>query len=249
MPGSDIWPILNAEEWQTVGLSLRVALTSVVVSLPLGLTAAWWLERREFPGKVAVQTLINLPLVLPPVVTGFMLLLLWGRRGLMGAWMEDALGLRLIFDWKGAAVAAAVMSFPLMVRAMRSGLAGVDPELEATARTLGASAAYTFLQVTLPLARRGIVAGAVLAFARSLGEFGATLMIAGSIPGETRTIPLHIHEHLDSPGGWPRAVPLVMVSVVLACAATWLGESAFRPTHAQPQPPAETPDPHTHRLP
>ena len=232
MPGAEALPILSEEEWRTVALSLRVALTSVGVSLPVGFAAAWWLERREFRGKVALQTLINLPLVLPPVVTGFLLLLLWGRGGLMGLWLEENLGLRLVFDWKGAAVAAAVMAFPLMVRAMRSGLAGVDPELEAAARTLGASTTYTFLHVTLPLARRGIVAGAVLAFARSLGEFGATLMIAGSIPGETRTIPLHIHEYLDSPGGWPRAAPLVLVSVALACGATWLGERASGPPAA-----------------
>src|SRR5262245_26842899 len=180
--------LLTSGEWSAVWLSIKVALTATVASLPLGIAAGYFLARRRFPGKSLVETALNLPLVLPPVVTGYLLLVLLGRRGLVGQHLEDWFGLHVVFTWKGAAIASAVMAFPLMVRTIRLAFTQLDTRLELAARTLGAGACETFWRVSFPLARRGIIAGAVLAFARSLGEFGATVMIAGNIPGETQTI-------------------------------------------------------------
>lgn len=215
---------LTPAEWSAVQLSLQVALTSTLVSLPFGTALGYLLARRQFPGKTLVETGLNLPLVLPPVVTGYLLLVLLGRHGWIGGVLERWFGLAFVFDWKGAAVASAVMAFPLMVRAMRLAFAAVDPRLEQMARTLGAGRAETFFRISLPLARRGIIAGSVLAFARSIGEFGATIMIAGNIPGQTQTIPVFIYTEINSPGGMEQSRRLVLVAVGIAAAALLLAE-------------------------
>lgn len=215
---------MSAGEWNAIRLSLQVALVGVLASLPLGIALGWLLARKRFWGKAILETLVNLPLVVPPVVTGYLLLVTFGRRGLVGRYLEDWWGVRLVFDWKGAALAAAVVSFPLMVRAIRIAFASVDRRLEQAARTLGAGPLDAFLTVSLPLARHGLIAGCVLAFARSLGEFGATIMIAGNIPGETRTIPLYIFNQLETPGGMEKSVPIVVFSILIAAAALMIGE-------------------------
>jgi molybdate transport system permease protein len=216
--------LLTESETQALTLSLLVASVAVVGSLPLGISMGWLLARRRFWGQSALEVLINLPLVMPPVVTGYLLLVTFGRRGPVGSWLESWLGVHLVFDWKGAALAAAVVSFPLMVRAIRLAFAAVPQRLPMTARTLGAGPLDAFWSVSLPLAIPGIVSGSVLAFARSLGEFGATIMIAGNIPGETRTIPLAIYTELESPGGMAQAGRLVIVSVILSAGAIVAGE-------------------------
>lgn len=216
--------MLSGPEWEAVRVSVVVAATAVLVSLPFGIVLGWWLARRQFAGKEVAEILINLPLVLPPVVTGYLLLLAFGRHGWLGELLERWLGLRFVFDWKGAALAAAVVSFPLMVRSIRLAFAGVDPRFEQTARTLGAGPWDSFFTVSIPLARDGIIAGCVLAFARSLGEFGATVMIAGNIPGSTRTMSLFIYNQLETPGGFERVQSLVLTSVVVAGAALVAGE-------------------------
>jgi molybdate transport system permease protein len=216
--------LLTTEEWAAVRLSLLVSVTATLTSLPLGVALGYLLARRRFPGKGVVETFLSLPLVLPPVVTGYLLLVLLGRRGLLGHYLAGWFGVVVVFTWKGAAVASAVMAFPLMVRAIRVSFAEMDVRLEHAARTLGASRLEVFARVSLPLARRGIIAGAVLAFARSLGEFGATVMIAGSIPGETQTIPLYIYSQINSPGGMERSTRLVVVSVLIAAVALVLAE-------------------------
>lgn len=232
--------VLTSAEWQAIGLSLQVALVAVIGSLPFGIAIAWWLARRSSPGKALVETAINLPLVLPPVVTGWLLLMTFGTRGWLGQYLYDWFGLRIVFDWKGAALASAVVAFPLMVRSIRTAFTSVDPRLEGVARTLGAGRWRAFFTVSLPLAMHGIIAGCVLAFARSLGEFGATIMIAGNIPGETRTIPLFIYNLLESPGGAEAAQRIVLVSVLLAMAALffseWLERRATRRTRRERAP-------------
>jgi len=216
--------LLSTDEWQAVWLSLRVATVAVAGSLPFGVALGWWLARRRFRGKALVETVLNLPLVLPPVVTGYLLLITFGTRGWIGQHLDEWFGIRIVFDWKGAALASAVVAFPLMVRAIRVAFTTVDHRLEGAARTLGAGPLDTFFSVSLPLARHGIIAGGVLAFARSMGEFGATIMIAGSIPGQTRTIPLFIYNLLESPGGAAAAQRIVIVSVILAAAALVVSE-------------------------
>lgn len=216
--------MFSPAEMDAIWLSLLVATVAVLVSLPPGIALGWLLARRQFFGKSAVETLVNLPLVIPPVVTGYLLLVMFGRQGWLGGWLERWLGLRFVFNWKGAAVAAAVAAFPLMVRSIRLAFSSVDPRLVQAARSLGASRWDAFLSVSLPLARHGVIAGAVLAFARGLGEFGATIMIAGNIPGETQTIPLYIYSELESPGGMERAQGVVLVSILLAAAALAVGE-------------------------
>ena len=211
--------LLTAEEWSAVRLSLLVALTATGVSLPFGIALGRLLARQRFIGKAVVETALNLPLVMPPVVTGYLLLVLFGRQGILGRWLDEWLGIVVVFTWKGAALASAVMAFPLMVQAIRVAFAGVDPRLEQAARTLGAGRSETFWRIALPLARRGIFAGAVLGFARSLGEFGATIMIAGDIPGQTETIPLYVYSASSSPGGMEQSVRLVIVSILIAAAA------------------------------
>ena len=216
--------MLTPAEWETLRLSLFVAMVAVITSLPFGLALGWLLARKTFWGKTLLETAINLPLVLPPVVTGYLLLVALGRRGWLGSRLEAWFGLEFVFDWKGAAAASAVMAFPLLVRPIRLAFAAIDPRLETASRTLGAGQLATLWRITLPLARPGIIAGCVLAFARSLGEFGATIMIAGNIPGETRTIPLHIYTVLQSPRGLEEANTLIVVSVVIAAVAILVGE-------------------------
>jgi molybdate transport system permease protein len=216
--------LLDPAEWQAVGLSLLVAGVATAASLPLAVLAAWALARWKFPGKFLVETLINLPLVLPPVVTGYLLLVLFGRRGWLGGVLEQTLGIRFVFNWKGAALAAAVVSFPLMVRPIRLAFAAVDDRLLQAARTLGARPVDAFWSVALPLARPGILSGAILSWARGMGEFGATIMIAGNIPGETRTVPLLIYSLLETPDGPQRAVRLVVASIVIAAVSLAIGE-------------------------
>jgi molybdate transport system permease protein len=215
---------LSAGEWQAVRLSVLVALTATFASLPFGIALGHLLARRSFPGKSVIETVLSLPLVLPPVVTGYLLLVAFGQRGWIGQVLAGWFGLRVVFDWKGAALASAVMAFPLMVRAMRVAFAGVDERLEQAARTLGAGRIETFCRITLPLARRGVISGATLAFARSMGEFGATIMIAGNIPGQTQTIPLYIYTLLNAPGGMENSTALVVVSILIAAAALIVAE-------------------------
>jgi molybdate transport system permease protein len=214
---------LGAEEWQAVALSLRVSLWATAASLPLGLFTAYALARWEFPGKQIVNGLVHLPLILPPVVTGYLLLLTFGPQGPAGRLLAEV-GVVFGFRWTGAALAAAVMAFPLMVRAMRLSIETVDPKLEAAGATLGASPPWVFVTVTLPLVAPGVLAGAVLAFAKAMGEFGATITFVSNIPGETRTIPSAIYAFLQVPGGEGAALRLVAVSVAVAMGALLLSE-------------------------
>jgi molybdate transport system permease protein len=219
---------LTSDEWSAVWLSLKVSLLGTLLSLPLGIALAYLLARSRFVGKSVVETFLTLPLVLPPVVTGYLLLILLGRRGWIGSWLDEWFGLQLVFTWKGAALASATMAFPLMVRSIRVAFGEVDRRLESAARTLGAGPWETFFRVTMPLSRGGIVAGAVLAFARSMGEFGATVMIAGNLPGETQTIPLYIYSQSNAPGGIEQSVRLVVVSIVIAAVAVAVSEFLVR---------------------
>ena len=222
-----IWA-LTPEEWTAVTLSLRVAGVATLAALPLGIAVALLLARRSFPGKALLDSLVHLPLVLPPVVTGYVLLLLFGRRGPIGAFLETHFGIVLAFRWTGAALACAVMGFPLMVRAIRLGIEAIDPRLESAAGTLGASPFFVFLTVTLPLALPGIVAGAVLCFAKALGEFGATITFVSNIPGETQTIPAAIYNYTQQPGGEGGALRLSIVSIVIAIGALAVSEWMVR---------------------
>ena len=228
-------PGLTPEEWSAVQLSLRVGLLSTAVSLPFGLFFAWLLARRDFLGKGLLNGIVHLPLVLPPVVVGYALLVLLGRKGAVGAWLYDSLGVTVAFKWEGAAVASAVMGFPLMVRAIRLSLDAVDRRLEAAALTLGASPIRVFATITLPLALPGVVTGAILAFARSLGEFGATITFVSNIPGETRTLPLALYSYTQVPGGDGPALRLAVISVVLAMAALLASEVLARRVAARLQ--------------
>tara|TARA_R110000850_G_scaffold27648_9_gene78115 strand:- start:546 stop:1241 length:696 start_codon:yes stop_codon:yes gene_type:complete len=214
---------LGPEEWSAVALSLRVSFWATVASLPLGIFIAYVLARWSFPGKQILNGIVHLPLVLPPVVTGYILLLTLGTRGPVGSVLADW-GIVFAFRWTGAAVAAAVMAFPLMVRAIRLSIEAVDPKLEQASATLGASPPWVFLTVTLPMALPGIVAGTIIAFAKAMGEFGATITFVSNIPGQTRTIPSAIYAFLQVPGGESSAVKLVIVSVVLAMGALLLSE-------------------------
>jgi molybdate transport system permease protein len=220
--------LLTADEMAIVLLSAKVALWSVILSVPFGLATAHVLARREFPGKSVLDALVHLPLVLPPVVVGYWLLLLFGRRGPLGAFLEEWFGIAVAFRWSGAAIASAVMSFPLMVRAIRLSMEAIDPKLEAAAQTLGAGRVGVLLTVTLPLALPGIITGMLLAFARSLGEFGATITFVSSIPGETQTLPLAIYALWQVPGGDAVAQRLCMLSLVLSLAALLFSEALVR---------------------
>jgi molybdate transport system permease protein len=215
---------LTPEAWTAVALSLRVSIWATVLSLPFGILTAVALARWEFPGKALLNGLVHLPLILPPVVTGYLLLLTFGKMGPVGGFLYDWFGITLAFRWTGAALAAAVMAFPLMVRAIRLSVEAVDPRLEEAAATLGASRPVVFVTVTLPLILPGIIAGAILAFAKAMGEFGATITFVSNIPGETQTIPSAIYAFLQVPGGEPEAFRLVVISVVLAMGALVLSE-------------------------
>jgi molybdate transport system permease protein len=224
---------LSPLEIEALTLSARVAFWAVLVSLPLGIAVAWLLARTQFPGKALVDALVHVPLVVPPVVIGYVLLVLMGRRGVIGAWLWDSFGVTLAFTWQGAAVASAVMGFPLMVRAIRLSLEAVDPRLEAAARTLGARPIAVFVTITLPLTSSGIMAGIILAFARSLGEFGATITFVSSIPGETRTLPIALYGLAQVPGGEAAALRIVVISIALALAALLASEAAARRLRAR----------------
>ena len=214
---------LGPQEWEAVALSLRVSFWATLVSLPLGIFVAHALARWSFPGKQVLNGLVHLPLILPPVVTGYLLLLTFGTKGPIGSVLQD-LGLVLAFRWTGAALAAGVMGFPLMVRAIRLSIEAVDPKLEQAASTLGASRPWVFATVTLPLILPGIIAGSILGFAKAMGEFGATITFVSNIPGETRTVPSAIYAFLQVPGGETSAMRLVVVSVVVAMGALLLSE-------------------------
>lgn len=201
---------------------------AIAASLPVAIGIAWLLARTRFPGRQLVNGLVHLPLVLPPVVTGYLLLLTLGRAGPVGAWLHDVLGITLAFRWSGAAVAAAVMGFPLMVRSIRLSLEAIDPRLEQAAATLGASPAWVFLTISLPLAWPGVLAGTVLGFAKALGEFGATITFVSNIPGQTRTLPLAIYNYTQVPGAQEPAMRLVIISVVLALGALLVSELLAR---------------------
>ena len=207
--------------------TLGVALLSTVLIVPPGVAVAWILARRNWPGKSIVETLIALPLVIPPVATGLILLKLFGRRGPLGHFFENTLGVEIVFTWKAVVIATAVMSFPLFVRTARVAFEEIDPRFEQAARTLGAGPWDAFFTVSLPLALRGLVAGGVLAFARALGEFGATIMIAGMIPGETITLALGIYQNVQL-GHDSQALGLLVISVALAFGALWLSERLVR---------------------
>ena len=219
---------LTAVEKEALRLSLWVSGWAVAASLPLGILAAWVLARLHFPGKNLLDGLVHLPLVLPPVVTGYLLLVLMGRKGILGALLHKYLGVVLAFNWKGAVLAAAVMAFPLLVRAVRLSLEGVDQGLEAAARTLGAGPVRVFFTVTLPLMVPGIITGTILAFARSLGEFGATITFVSNIRGQTQTLPLALYTLTQVPGGETGAMRLCLLSVVIAMAALVCSEILAR---------------------
>jgi len=218
---------MSDQSWQITGFTLGTAVLSTLLILPFGVALAWLLARREWRGKSIVETIVALPLVMPPVATGLLLLKLFGRRGLAGGWLEKTFGWEIVFTWRGVVIATAVMSFPLLVRTARVAFEGVSPRLEQVARTLGAGRWRVFASVTLPLARRGLMAGALLAFARALGEFGATIMVAGYIPGQTATLSLSIY-HLVQLGRDAEAFGLLAVSVTIAFAAVWAGEWFLR---------------------
>jgi molybdate transport system permease protein len=218
----------TSEEIEAILLSLQVASVAMLASLPFGVLAAYALARWRFPGRVLVDGIVHLPLVLPPVVTGYLLLVLFGRRGPVGAFLEETFGIVFSFRWTGAALSAAVMGFPLLVRAVRLSFESMDRRLEDAASTLGANRLFVFATVTLPLAMPGIVAGIVLSFARALGEFGATITFVSNIPGETRTLPVAIYTFTQVPGGDAGAMRLVAVAIVLSLGALVLAELLSR---------------------
>jgi molybdate transport system permease protein len=215
-------------ELAAIGLSLRIALVAVGFVLPPAILVAWLLARCRFPGKAFVDGLIHLPLVLPPVVVGYLLLLLFGVRGPLGAWLDQTFGIRLVFTAQGAALATAVMVFPLMVRAVRLSVEALDPGLDEAARTLGAGALDRFFTISLPLMLPGVLSGAIVAFAASLGEFGAVVTFASNVPGETQTLPLAIYAATQTPGGEDIAARLAAVSLTLALAGLLLSEFLAR---------------------
>lgn len=215
---------LSPESWSAVGLSLRVSLVATLVGLPFAIWIAHLLARRDFWGKQLLNGLVHLPLVLPPVVTGYLLLITFGRRAPVGQFLENTFGLVLAFRWTGAALAAAVMAFPLMVRAIRLAIEAVDPKLEEAAATLGAGRWFIFVNVTLPLIMPGVIAGAVLGFAKAMGEFGATITFVSNIPGQTQTVPSAIYAALQVPGQEGDVAKLVGLSVVLAMGALLASE-------------------------
>ena len=217
--------LLESAEIEAVLLSLRVAVTATTASLPVAVAVAWCLARLRFPGRALLDAVVHMPLVMPPVVIGYLLLVVLGTRGPVGGWLYETFGLRLIFTTEGAAVAAAVMGFPLMVRAIRQALEAVDPGLEFAARTLGAGRFDGFRSVTLPLMLPGILAGAIVAFAAALGEFGATITFVGNVDGETRTLPLAIYTATQSPDGDAVAARLVTISFALALGGLVLAEA------------------------
>ncbi|HWU83156.1 MAG TPA: molybdate ABC transporter permease subunit [Methylophilaceae bacterium] len=212
---------LSPAEIAALALSIKVALWCTLVSVVPGIFMGWLLARRTFSGKGLVDGLVHLPLVLPPVVPGYLLLILLGTQGIVGKWLHDQFGITLAFTWKGAVVASALLAFPLMVRSVRLAIMQVDRKLEAAAQSLGANPWYVFFTVTLPLAIPGILTGLILTFSRSLGEFGATITFVGNIEGETRTLPLAIYTYTQVPGADAQALRLVIIAIVIALAALY----------------------------
>lgn len=219
---------LSPEEWTAVRLSLRVATVAMLASLPIGIAVAYLLARGRFPGKSLLDAIVFLPLILPPVVTGYLLLLSFGRRGPIGAFLDQHFGIVFSFRWTGAALACAVMGFPLLVRSIRLSIEAVDRKLEQAAGTLGANPLWVFLLVTLPLTLPGIIAGMILCFAKAMGEFGATITFVSNIPGETQTLPTAIYTFTQIPGGEAGAMRLTLVSIVISMAAVVVSEMLAR---------------------
>jgi molybdate transport system permease protein len=228
---------LSAEEWTAVELSLRISVVATFVALPFGLVVAWLLARKNFWGKALLDGVVHLPLVLPPVVTGYLLLITFGRKGVVGAFLDNAFGIVFSFRWTGAALACGVMGFPLMVRAIRLSFEAIDRRLEDAASTLGANPLWMFFTVTLPLALPGVIAGMVLCFAKALGEFGATITFVSNIPGETQTLSAAIYTFTQIPGGDAAAMRLVVVAIVLALvaliASEWFARRAGMRYHGE----------------
>lgn len=224
--------MLSAAELEALRLSLWIACIAVAWALPLAVATAWLLVRRDFPGRLLVDGLVHLPLVLPPVVVGYLLLITLGTQAPLGAWLQDTFGLRLVFHWSGAALAAGLISFPFQVRAIRLAMEAIDPGLHQAAESLGAGPLDRFVSITLPLALPGILAGATTAFAASLGEFGAIITFVSNIPGETRTLPLAIYTAIQSPGGETLAARLAGLSIILALAGLVASELAARRVRA-----------------
>jgi len=224
--------IFSESDYLAILLSMKVAVVATILSLPFGFAVAYVMTYRKFRGRVALDVVVNLPLTLPPVVIGYLLLLLLGKNGWIGMWVLEPLGIRVIFTWKAAVIATAVVGFPLMVRSIRTGMEAIDEKLIQASRTLGARWFDTVVTVILPLSFRGIIAGSILMFARGLGEFGATIILAGNIPGVTQTIPLAIYEYVSSPSGDAVAVALCVVSVTISVAVLifheWLGRRIVR---------------------
>lgn len=220
--------LLSPEEWEIIRLSLKVGGVAVAGTMPVAFLFAWLLARARFPGKLLLDGIVHLPLVLPPVVTGWLLLLAFGNNGPAGRFFAETLGISFMFRWTGAALAAAIMALPLMVRAIRLSLEAVDRRLEGAARTLGAGPVRTFCTITLPLSLPGVLAGAVLGFARSIGEFGATITFVSNIPGETRTLPLAIYSALQIPGGEEAVTRLAIIAALLSLAALMISEILSR---------------------
>ncbi len=216
--------ILTEYEWSIIVLSLKIGAVAIIFSLPFGILCAWVLARKNFRGKTILDSIINLPLVLPPVVIGYLLLITMGRNGYLGKWIDQIFGISFSFNWKGAALASAVVSFPLLVRAIRISFESIDQNLEFAARSLGASRLKMFFTVTLPLAMPGIIAGVVLAFARSLGEFGATITFVSNIPGETRTLPLAMYTLIQIPNQEAATMRLCIIAIAISFIALFLSE-------------------------
>lgn len=221
---------METSAWVPLALSLKVAGWATAIDLVLGVAVGWLLARRRFPGRDLLDALLTLPMVLPPTVLGYYLLVLVGQRGWLGGWLLETFGVRLIFTWQGAVIAAAVVAFPLVLKAARAAFEGVDPQLEQAARTLGLKEAAVFFRVSLPLAWRGILAGLLLAFARALGEFGATLMVAGSIPGRTQTLSVAVYEAVQA--GRDDTANLLVAITSLVCVAVLLSAGRLAPGHA-----------------
>ena len=228
---------LTLDEWVAVHLSLRIAIVATLVALPFGIAMAWLLARKDFWGKTLLDGIVHLPLVLPPVVTGYLLLISFGRRGFIGSFLAEQLGVVFSFRWTGAALACGVMGFPLLVRAIRLSIEAIDRKLEDAASTLGANRAFVFLTVTLPLSVPGIIAGMVLCFAKALGEFGATITFVSNIPGETQTISAAIYTYTQIPSGDAAAGRLVIVAIVISLvalvASEWLARYAGTRLHGE----------------
>jgi molybdate transport system permease protein len=223
---------MTGEVWEIVFFTLKVSAFSTVLILPFGIAVAWLLARREWPGKALVETAVMLPLFVPPVATGLVLLMLFGRRGPLGAALENGFGMEIVFTWRAVVLACAVMSFPLLVRAAQVAFADVNPRLEQIARTLGASEWRVFLTISLPLAARGVVAGAVLGFARAMGEFGATVIVAGMIPRKTMTLSLSIYQHVQL-GQDAAAFRLLLVSIGIVFVTVLCGQLISKPRRAR----------------